>query len=332
MRSTALLRAIRRKYFNCHITWLTDRPGDQLLRDNPLIDEIVVNSFSGLLQLEGRQFDVVLNIDKSKLSSGLLKKIEFDLLYGFKVEARTGSIVPATDEAVELWQIGLSNHKKFFENEKTEIQLCHEALKLGEYKRDSYIIGLSDEERSLARERKKTWSRGKPILGINTGCAPTIPYKKLSISGYRELIQKINNELNVQIVLLGGPTEEDMNKTIAKGLRALQSPVNQGIRDGLCSIEACDIVFSGDSLGMHMAIALKKWVVAWFGPTCHQEIDLYDRGVKVLTEASCSPCWKRHCSKDPMCYDLVPFEKVISGIKSALHENNFQRMTLISRP
>ena len=47
-------------------------------------------------------------------------------------------------------------------------------------------------------------------------------------------------------------------------------------------MNACDIVVSGDSLGMHMAIGLKKWVVAWFGPTCHQEIDLYDRGAKFL--------------------------------------------------
>ena len=50
----------------------------------------------------------------------------------------------------------------------------------------------------------------------------------------------------------------------------------------------CDVVISGDSLGMHMAIALSKHVVAWFGPTSPQEIDLYDRGVKLLADRLCT--------------------------------------------
>src|SRR6185437_6089748 len=73
-------------------------------------------------------------------------------------------------------------------------------------------------------------------------------------------------------------------------------------------------VFSGDSLGMHMAIGLKKWVVAWFGPTCPQEIELYGRGRKILTQAPCSPCWKRVCQQEKMCYDQVDFEQTVNAL------------------
>ena len=76
----------------------------------------------------------------------------------------------------------------------------------------------------------------------------------------------------------------------------------------MMSVAACDMVISGDSLGLHMGIAMKKWCVAWFGPTCDQEIELYDRGVKVLANAPCSPCWKRVCDRKPMCYDLVDLQ------------------------
>ena len=43
-----------------------------------------------------------------------------------------------------------------------------------------------------------------------------------------------------------------------------------------------DVVVCSDTLGMHLAIALKKKIVVLFGPTCPQEIDLYGRGVKAL--------------------------------------------------
>jgi heptosyltransferase-2 len=94
----------------------------------------------------------------------------------------------------------------------------------------------------------------------------------------------------------------------------ISSPCNQGLRDGIVSMATCDLVISGDSLGMHIAIALKKFVIAWFGPTVANEIELYGRGVKVMSQAECGPCWKRHCQKEIMCYDLVPLEEIIKSI------------------
>jgi heptosyltransferase-2 len=78
----------------------------------------------------------------------------------------------------------------------------------------------------------------------------------------------------------------------------------------MVSVAACDTVVSGDSLGMHLAIGLRKWTVAWFGPTCEQEIDLYGRGRKILSAASCGPCWKRSCARETMCYDLVSIDQL----------------------
>ncbi|MEK6555991.1 MAG: hypothetical protein AABZ31_12170, partial [Bdellovibrionota bacterium] len=67
-------------------------------------------------------------------------------------------------------------------------------------------------------------------------------------------------------------------------------------------------------LGLHMAIAAQKWTLAWFGPTCAHEIDLFDRGVHIMTQATCSPCWKRSCDKTPMCYDQVLTKDILQGV------------------
>lgn len=317
LRSTALLPAIRRKFPGCHITWVTQKPADQLLLHNPMVDRVLTTSNEDLLALSVLEFDVAFSIDKGMKSAGILKKTRADLVYGFQVDPRTGAALPATQAANELWEIGLSNEKKFYINEKPETQLMHEALELGPWMRDPYVLELSHQERKEAARRREAWADADQIvIGINTGCSPVIPYKKLSIEVHRELIERLLEDKHYRVVLLGGREDTLRNQRIAHGLNVVQSPTEAGLRDGIVSVEACDIVVSGDSLGMHIAIALGKWTVAWFGPTCAHEIDLYDRGVQVLTEASCSPCWKRSCDRNPMCFDLVSVDALVEGVQA----------------
>jgi heptosyltransferase-2 len=129
---------------------------------------------------------------------------------------------------------------------------------------------------------------------------------------------KLKKLCDIKIVLLGGPEDTKRNQEIAYGMPVTLTPTDAGLRDGLISTSACDIIVTGDSLGMHMGIALEKWTVAWFGPTCAQEIDLYDRGVKVITKAACSPCWLRSCHKETMCYDQVDLNELVEGVEKGI--------------
>lgn len=324
MRSTALLPAIHRRFPKARLTWVTDAPSHQLLKHHPLVDRVLTTSTEDLLTLSTYEFDAAFVIDKNAKAAGVLKQTHADLVYGFQINAATQSIEPATPAATELWQIGLSNHQKFFVNKKSEIQLTHEALELGPYLREDYHLALSHDEKSEVENRRRDWQVGrgatsKIILGINTGCSYVIPYKKLSVEFQRDLIKKLAQDSRYQIVLLGGPEDKVRNERIAYGLPVIQSSTTRGLRDGLISVAACDMVLTGDSLGMHMAIAMKKWVVAWFGPTCAHEIDLFDRGVSLKSSAPCSPCWKRSCSKPVMCYDLVSKEEVFQALRKGEH-------------
>jgi heptosyltransferase II len=317
-RSTALLPSIKRKYPRSHVTWLTKKPADALLKNLKQIDRILTLQPEDLLKLQGLEFDVVLAIDKSQVVGGILKNINAKKVYGFTVDSKTGAIIPATLAAEELWRIGLSDQIKFFENKKSEIQLATEALELP-YQRDQYQLELTHDEKNLVEQRRREWAPNNEILiGLNTGCAGVIPYKKLTVEFQREIIEHLRSTLKqsrgFKFVLLGGPEDTARNIEIAKGLDVVSSPTEKGLRDGLCSVAATDIVITGDSLGMHMAIAAQKWVLAWFGPTCAHEIDLFDRGVHIKTQAACSPCWKRSCEKNPMCYDQVLTQDILQGV------------------
>jgi heptosyltransferase II len=315
LRSTTLLSSIKRKYPNSHITWITKKPANALLVNLPQIDRVLTTSSEDVLALSALDFDIAFCIDKSLTAAGVLSHSQVKKIYGFVADRATGAIKPATKAAEELYEIGLSDQKKFFENKKTETELVCEALELP-FERDPYLVQLSQNERELAHQRRMEWApAGEITVGINTGCAPNIPYKKLSVQMQREIVKKLSSRPGVRVVLLGGPEDTKRNLAIAEGLNVTSSPTENGLRDGLCSVEACDIVVTGDSLGMHMGIGLKKWVVVWFGPTCAHEIDLYDRGVKVLSAATCTPCWKRSCNKSPMCYDLVDIKAIMAGIE-----------------
>jgi heptosyltransferase-2 len=318
VRSTSLLRAIKRKFPSSMITWVTDAPAHQLLKNHPAIDRVQTSSESDLLQLGALEFEVGFVIDKSLKAVGIARRTQIDQIYGFKADAKTGAILPATAAAEELWELGLYNHKKFFVNKKPETQLMIEALELGEYQRDDYWLPLSVNEAQEAQNRKAAWRGNKKLLlGINTGCSPVIPYKKLTVQFQREIIQEVLKQFSdVQIVLLGGPEDTERNRLIALDLNVISTDTEKGLRDGLISVAACDAVITGDSLGMHMAIAQKKTVIAWFGPTCAHEIELYDRGEAVLTKSPCSPCWKRSCDKANMCYDQVSLEELVNAFKS----------------
>jgi heptosyltransferase-2 len=324
VRSTAILAAIKKKYPWSHITWITEAPAHKLLENHPLLDRVLTISHEDLLTVKGHRFDVGYIIDKSLKALGVASDLKIGRSLGFAL-SDYNNIIPANSAADELWSLGLSNHKKFFVNQKSEVQLVLEALELFDGTIPDYNMPLSQTEQSLVQEKRKQWQidPATPVIGINTGCSHVIAAKKLSVDLQRIVIQNLLVLGYSNIVLLGGPEDTQRNREIGEGLPVFQSQTELGLREGLTSVGACDVVLTGDSLGMHMAIALKKYVVAWFGPTCAQEIELYGRGEKILTKAPCAPCWKRSCSESLMCYDQVDKKELISallrGVKKCQH-------------
>lgn len=331
VRSTALLAPIKRKYPSSRITWITESPMHKLLQDHPLIDRVLTTSAQDLCIARTMDYEIGFIVDKSQLACGIAQELKIDMSFGFTVDAQSGAILPATWHAQELWEIGLSDQKKFFENQKTENQLVAEALGLS-WKRDDYDVRLNYQEIKKAERSRHEWrlDAKQPIIGFNTGCGPLMPAKKWTPEFHRQVLKACLAIGYQNLVLLGGPDDQITNQAIAKDLPVIQSSTDQGIRTGAQNILACDIVVTGDSLGMHLAIAMKKHVIAWFGPSCEVEIDLFDRGEKLLAEVGCSPCWKKDCQKSPMCYDRVALEQVMAsigrGVQSCLNHSYLSRL------
>jgi heptosyltransferase-2 len=122
----------------------------------------------------------------------------------------------------------------------------------------------------------------------------------------------------VRVVLVGGPEDTLRNAEIARqaGAKAHNTPTTEGVRRGLCYVNLCDVVITGDSFGMHAAIGLKKHVIVWFGVSCPEEIDLFDRGIKLIPEGlECSPCWKQTCPYNLECIRMIDLDRISAEVE-----------------
>ena len=78
-------------------------------------------------------------------------------------------------------------------------------------------------------------------------------------------------------------------------------------------IAGCASLVTTDSLGMHVAIAMKKPVLALFGPTPHWEVDFYGRGRWLAPPPdafACAPCRSPTCFNPIHCMADLSVERV----------------------
>lgn len=317
LRSTALLPALKRRYPDSHITWITLPRAAALLSENPLIDRVLPVDAALPVILNVLEFEIACNVDKGLPSGAIIGSARAEEKIGFGVDAN-GVIFPLNDEAEEFFRLGLDDNHKFFVNRKTENQLLAEAFGL-EYATDEYVFCFSPAEQKLLEETKSRvgLNEREVVVGFNTGCSNLYPNKKLPLDYQKKLIASLKESRpEWAVVLLGGLEDRERNEAISRemGSLVINTPTDEGLRRGMVYTGLADVVFTGDSLGMHMAIALKKRIVAWFGLTCDQEIELYGRGEKLIADIECRPCWKKECGLEIKCYDRVDRKMALEAI------------------
>jgi heptosyltransferase-2 len=317
--TTAQLASIKRKHPVSQISWLTLRNAHRLLEYNPYVDKVYVWNPESWLILQNIQFDVVMNIDKSQGSSALTMMLDAGEKLGFGLN-ENGAIIPLNREASYNYLLGLDDQLKFKVNQKTGQEILAETLKL-DYNRDEYVLVLSEEEEKFCQEYRNKVGNGAGdlVVGFNTGCSDLYPNKKMTIEQHIDLIGRLSEHQGIKLVLLGGPEDTERNSILhqAVGNQVINTPTTDGTRRGICYENICDVIITGDTYGMHLAIALKKYVIVWYGVSCWAEIDLYNRGIKLIPEGlECSPCWKRVCPFDLECIKMINLDRIVGEVLS----------------
>lgn len=313
LRTTPLLRGLKQAHPGCHISWLTEPDVFPLLQGVSDIDRLIPYTPEWAMRLQCEAFDRLFCFDKEPKATALAMQIRAKRKTGFGM-GEFGNVAPLDKESEYTFDLGINDELKFRKNTKTYPELIYECAGLPYSSAQEYVFAdLRDEIGAAREDLRRLGARPEDLkVGLNTGAGEVFATKKWTEEGYTRLAERLASELGVKVLLLGGPREVERNARIASS--AAHSVINTGndnpIRKFAGIVGNCDLLVTGDTLALHLAIGLKVPVLVLLGPTCHQEIELYGRGAKIISDFECSPCYLSRCPKETTCMDATPVERV----------------------
>jgi len=317
LRTTSILKPLKKKYPDSFIEWCTRYNAVEIFKNNLLVDEVITIEDDALSRIEAEEYDLVINLDTSKISSALAANSKAKEKFGFVLSKK--GYVEATSNAAKMWleMSAFDNVKK--SNQKSYQQIMYEILGL-DLPGEPPMIHIPDKERETitSKEFVKNLNHKKPVLGLNVGVGTKWPSKGWPLKRWKELIKKLGND-QYNLLLLGGPEE---SKIVSQLEREYKFLINTGCDNSLLEFAAivnlCDLIVTADTLTLHIATALEKKVIALFGPTSASEIELYGKGIKLSSPDGCNCYYRKFCSEEMSCMEKINAEMVIEAINSLL--------------
>jgi len=296
IRTTPLLRKLKDVFPEAEISWLTQY---QEALSSEYVDNILEVNLENITWLTANSFDWLINLDKAKLAISLSKLVKAKKKSGFGMD-KYGKCAPVERKGQNKWLTGIddtlgkANDKNYLE----------EIFQISGFRfnREEYIIPRSN------LQVKHNWdinNAGK-VIGLNTGSGPLWKSRRWPQRYWIELAKKLRNA-GCEVILLGGELEDFSNRIIASESGAKYFG-NFNLSEFTELVDRCDLIVTGVTMCLHLAIGLKKKVVALNSAFNKNEFYLYERGVILEPEIECGCYYAEECPRQ--CMNFLTVEKV----------------------
>ena len=284
---------IRRRYPQAHLAWLVNTAFASLLKNCPVIDEIIP-----FPRHELRQLPALVR---------RLRRNQYDLVVDLQGLLRSGLLAALTGAPR---RVGLSDSRegaRLFHNEIVTVPRLHAVDRYlrtvhqlgGEAGPVEFPLGLAPTLQS------EGW------IGVNASAR--WPTKLWGDDKFAELIRQLPRD---RIILTGSTAEADRIGRLAQGCRNLAGQTD--LFELAEWYRRCAVVVTNDSGPMHLAAAVGTPVVAIFGPTDPALTGPYGVGHTVLrVDLPCAPCFQDRCTNlDSMaCMNGVSVTEVLRAVQ-----------------
>jgi ADP-heptose:LPS heptosyltransferase len=160
----------------------------------------------------------------------------------------------------------------------------------------------------------------RPLIGIHAGAHA--PARRWPAERFAVVADHLAQRFGAQIVLTGGPGDEEITQAVAKRMAAPALNVaGQTSLGGLAAlIDRLDLFVANDTGPAHLADALGTPSVTIFGPADHRRWAPRDqtRHPIVRRPVPCSPCRYTVCPIDHRCLLLLEPDAVIEAAERVL--------------
>jgi heptosyltransferase-2 len=269
------------RFKDSSVTWLVDEKAIELLKGNPLIDRIFPYDLTSVLQLQAERFDTVVNLEKVAGICAFSDSINAWRRFGFRFDPEAGDVM-AYDGSHQVLEICRNPDDKMGSGRYWEDVLFE--MVGSKWNKETPKIGY------------KPKSKVKFDVGFNHQVGNKWPVKAWPHNYWIRLKEEIGDSYSI---------------SWQEGLGSIEDYIEW--------INSLKLLVTNDSLGLHIAHALGKKIIALFGPTLSSEVYIKD-GVKLLPEGKydCLPCMSTTCEMEKTCmYDIKP-KTVLKAIKKLL--------------
>jgi heptosyltransferase II len=270
------------EFKNDHVTWLVDENAFPILKNNPSIDRILIYNLTSVLQLQAEHFDTVINLEKVPGLCALADQVRAWRRFGFRFDPRSGD-AEAYDGSQSTLQVCHSENKKK-KNRRYWQQHLFDIIG-SEWTDQEYVFGY------------KPRSKECYDFGFNHMVGTKWPSKGWIENGWTDL------ELRLK--------KDKYSISWQEGLNNMEEYFDW--------INKCRVLITNDSFGLHIALALKKKVVALFSSTNPFETHLYGQGTALFREQACKfqPCYEPKCINKKKCCEVSTDDVYKAAIKLA---------------
>ncbi len=320
LRSTCLLPALKEKHPRARVTWVTRENAFPVFEGLSEVDRLLPYSWetAGLLRQES--FEELWSLDFEPSAACWVPDIRAEKKRGF---AYNDGLLTALNPEAQGWVDMSLNDRLKRENRRTYQDWMFRICGLSGAERCEPLWKVSPEERAWARAAAARWrlpDRNRR-LGINTGAGGRWEQKRWTEEGLGALLRLLKKEKGVSVLLLGGPEERALNGRLKKRFPGvIHAGCDNPLRRFGALVDLCDVVLTADTMALHLAVALKKRVVALFGATSAAEIELYGRGQKIHKDWDCLPCYRPRCVRSPHCMEALSADDVFAALKEQLNQ------------
>ncbi|MBU0907381.1 MAG: hypothetical protein KKE05_04470 [Nanoarchaeota archaeon] len=280
LRTTVLLRELKGEVY-----WLAAKSALPLLTSKRIKEVLLIDSKEDTEGLRKMSFDLVISLEEDESILHLVGELEKKKLIGLFLNEKGET--DYTPESAHWFDMSLVSKKGKEEadrlkreNRKSLQQILIE------------MVGGKFENQDYDFAPPKKSDR----IGLVSSTGRLWPNKMWA--GFTELFALLKNE-GYDVRFLGR-----------------RETLEEHIED----IKSCDLIVCGDTLGMHLALAMKKKTVVLFNCTPPQEIHDYGRAIKIMSPLCNKYLYKREFNREAI--NAIKPSQVLEAVKTLLENSN----------
>ena len=321
------LRELRRIFPSAQITLHTRGWARGIFEDADFIDEIVsIEPAESKIKNVRRQsktvkeatFDLAVLFPNSFESALVARLGKIPRRFGY---ARDGRSVLLTD-SIKIPEWKNRRHEVFYYlNLIAEIEKSYSGTQTVLSGEPLFDLTVSEKRRIDGRKflRENAVDLAKKTVALGVGSTNSRA-KRWQAKSYAQLNDRLQNELNANVILVGAGDELDVSREVFE--KSARKPVILTGKTDLAAATAIlseiDLLVSNDMGLAHIASAVGTKTLVIFGPTNPQTTQPWNSEI-VRKAVECAPCMLRDCPIDHRCMTLISADEVFEKAVQMLH-------------